>query len=131
VIATDPSGATAATGPTEYVGVYHADGGPVGEVRYIVGKFLGTAHCALCDITHTWRRRPEWDEMVARLGVPFRLLHLNELDDELRAAVAEAGSPVVFARVGGVLRVALDADQLETAGGSVERFASLLGAASA
>ncbi|GLI27573.1 hypothetical protein ARHIZOSPH14_18150 [Agromyces rhizosphaerae] len=115
---------------TEYIGVYNADGGPAGEVRYIVGKFLGTAHCSLCDVTHTWRRRPEWDAMVARLGVPFRLLHLNELDDELERAVAHAGSPVVFARVDGALRVALDADQLETAGGSVERFASLLESAS-
>ena len=35
-------------------GVYHADGGIVGELRYVFGKLRGTAHCALCDITHSY-----------------------------------------------------------------------------
>ena len=35
-------------------GVYHADGGIVGELRYVFGKLIGTAHCALCDITHSY-----------------------------------------------------------------------------
>ena len=55
----------------EIVGVYHADGGPIGEARYVIGKLLGTAHCALCDITHSpVRRKREWDRMVAELGLP-------------------------------------------------------------
>ena len=33
-------------------GVYHADGGIIGELAYVWGKIRGTAHCALCDITH-------------------------------------------------------------------------------
>ena len=36
----------------ELVGVYHADGSLLGELRYIWGKLRGTAHCTLCDITH-------------------------------------------------------------------------------
>ncbi|QKJ20427.1 hypothetical protein [Microbacterium hominis] len=114
-----------------YVGVYHADGGPIGELRYLVGHMLGTAHCGLCDVTHSWRRKPEWDAMVARLGVPFELRHLNELDDELRAAVAEAGSPAVFARTPSGLELALDAAALDTCGGSVASFEAALHAASA
>ena len=47
----------------EIVGVYHADGGVMGELRYILGKARGTAHCALCDITHsTVRRKAAWDD---------------------------------------------------------------------
>ena len=66
--------------------MYDADGGLLGEAAYVWGKLRGTKHCGLCDITHsTVRRKGEWDRMVASLPVPVRLLHLNELDDELRA----------------------------------------------
>ena len=48
------------------VKAYHADGGPIGEVRYIIGKLLGTAHCALCDITHSPFRRKAASISTAR-----------------------------------------------------------------
>jgi len=108
---------------TELIGVYHADGGLAGEARYVIGKLLDTAHCALCDITHSpVRRKPAWDAMVARVGVPFRLLHLNELTDELAGAVAGSGSPVVLQRTADRLSVLLGPDELETLGGSVDAF---------
>ncbi len=112
----------------ELVGVYHADGGPIGEARYVLGKMLGTAHCGLCDITHSpVRRKPEWDRMVARLGVPFDLLHLNEMPADVAAATATHGSPVVLARVrDGGLHLALDAAALDANGGSVQAFAAAL-----
>lgn len=114
----------------ELVGVYHANGGLKGEVAYVVGKFVGTAHCALCDITHSpVRRKPQWDRMVAQLGIPFTLLHLNELDPQLAAACADIGSPVVFGReADGSLTVLLRPDDLEL-GGSVENFQQVLQAA--
>ena len=37
---------------TALTGVYQANGSLSGELRYVVGKLLGSAHCALCDITH-------------------------------------------------------------------------------
>ena len=113
------------------VGVYHADGGPIGEARYVIGKMLGTAHCALCDITHSpVRRKPAWDRMVVGLGVPFELLHLNEMPPAIAAATTRHGSPAVFARVAGgrVEPVLLPAD-LEVLGGSVDAFAVALRAA--
>jgi hypothetical protein len=108
---------------TELVGVYHADGGPIGEVKYVLGKLLGTAHCALCDVTHSpVRRKPEWDLMVRRLGVPITLLHLNEMPDDVAAAVRTTGSPVVLARLSdGALQVALTPSELDGLGGSVDR----------
>ena len=108
---------------TELIGVYHADGGLAGEAKYVIGKLLGTAHCALCDVTHSpVRRKPAWDAMVARLGVPFRLVHLNELSDEVAAAVRVGGSPVVLQRTADGLSVLIGPDELETLGGSVEAF---------
>jgi hypothetical protein len=116
---------------TGLVGVYHADGGPIGEARYVIGRLLGTAHCALCDVTHSpLRRKPEWDRMVSTLGVPFELLHLNEMPPEIAAATARHGSPVVLARLprGRVAPVLLPAE-LELLGGSVQAFSRALRAA--
>ena len=65
----------------ELLGVYDADGGIRGELTYVWGRWRGTAHCSLCDLTHTtWRRKQEWDALVARVPVPLRVAHRNELD---------------------------------------------------
>jgi hypothetical protein len=106
------------------VGVYNADGGLAGEARYVFGKLLGTAHCGLCDITHSpLRRKPEWDVMVARLGLPFTLLHLNELDADVSGAVAEHGAPVVLGRLAdGSVALVLGPEELDRLGGSVAAF---------
>jgi hypothetical protein len=115
---------------SELIGVYHADGGLVGEARYVIGKLLGTAHCALCDVTHSpVRRKPAWDAVVARIGIPFTLLHLNELDKELAGVVAATGSPVVLQRTASEVSQLLSPDTLETLGGSVEAFEQALRAA--
>ncbi|CAB4922626.1 unannotated protein [freshwater metagenome] len=110
---------------SELVGVYDADGGLLGEAAYVWGKVRGTRHCGLCDITHsTVRRKGEWDRMVARLPVPVRLLHLNELDDDLRAAVASTRAPVVLAREAGTWRELVTAAELDDMAGSVDAFAA-------
>jgi hypothetical protein len=104
------------------LGVYNADGGLVGELRYIVGHLLGTVSCALCDITHSpVRRKRAWDELVAELGVPFDLRHLNELDDRERAAVGDT-APVVLVDRNGMLEPLLDAAALDDLDGSVSAF---------
>jgi hypothetical protein len=108
---------------SELVGVYDADGGLLGEAAYVWGKVRGTRHCGLCDITHSAvRRKAEWDRMAASLPVPVRLLHLNELDDDLRAAVAAAGAPVVLARDGAGWTDLLGAAELDELAGSVAAF---------
>lgn len=108
---------------TELVGVYDADGGLLGEAAYVWGKVRGTRHCGLCDITHsTVRRKAEWDRMAASLPVPVRLLHLNELDDDLAAAVAATRAPVVLAREDDGWRELLGAAELDEMAGSVDAF---------
>lgn len=68
----------------ELIGVYHADGGLIGELAYVIGKARGVTHCGLCDVTHRGvRRKREWDDMAAAMGVPFRLIHLNERDADV------------------------------------------------
>jgi len=112
---------------TRLVGVYDANGGLLGEAAYVWGKVRGTRHCALCDITHgRVRRRPEWDRMVADLGVPVDLLHLNEMPADVRQAVAACGAPVVLARTGDGLEPLLVGAELDELDGSVARFGDLL-----
>ena len=104
------------------LGVYNADGGLVGELRYIVGHMLGTVSCALCDITHSpIRRKREWDSLVAELGVQVDLRHLNELDKREVAAVGD-NAPIVLVERDGVLETLLDEAQLEALDGSVSAF---------
>lgn len=116
---------------TELVGVYDADGGIVGEVRYVVGHLLGTAECALCDITHSpVRRRPAWDRMVAALPLKLTVVHRNELPGWARIAATRATLPTVLGRRrdGEVVEV-LDRAALAGCGGDVERFRAALDAA--
>lgn len=79
------------------VGVYDADGTLLGELAYAVGHLLGRRSCALCDITHGGvRRRPEFDEAAAILGVPLDLLHRDERSQAL-ATLTEGALPCVVA----------------------------------
>jgi hypothetical protein len=106
----------------ELVGVYNADGGVVGELRYVAGKILGRAHCALCDITHRGvTTRAEFSQACERLPVPFVLLHLNERPDDVRDA-SDGAVPCVLARVGGDLVVLLGPEDLEACGKQVGEF---------
>ena len=112
---------------TRLVGVYDAEGGLLGEAAYVWGKVRGTRHCAPCDITHgRVRRKPEWDRMVADLGIPVDLLHLDEMPADVRRAVAACDAPVVMARTGaGLLPLVVGAER-GALDGSVARFGNLL-----
>lgn len=112
---------------TRLVGVYDADGGLLGEAAYVWGKIRGTRHCALCDISHgRVRRKPAWDRMVADLGVPMDLVHLNEMPTDVRQAVGACGAPVVLVRTAAGLRPLVVRAELDTLDGSVARLGDVL-----
>lgn len=111
-----------------YLGVYDADGGLTGELRYVIGHLLGTAECALCDITHSpVRRKRAWDAMVTELDAPFDLRHRNELTDAELLALAPMGLPVVAAELADGRWVQLLArDALDACDGDVDTFLARL-----
>ncbi len=115
-----------------YLGVYDADGGLAGELRYVVGHLLGTAECALCDITHSpVRRKRSWDAMVASLPVPFDLRHRNELTDVEQQALADMTLPTVVAELADGSHIELlGIEDLRACGGDVDAFATRLTQAS-
>jgi len=106
-------------------GVYHANGGLLGELSYVLGKVRGTAHCALCDITHGIRMKEEWKVLASSLELPLQLVHLNEQPPAL-AAVTEGATPCVVEETDEGFTVLLGPQQLESVGGSVQLFSALL-----
>jgi len=109
--------------------VYDADGGLLGEVRYVMG-LLGGRHCGLCDVTHgTVRRKPAFDELLRSLPLPVDVWHRNEQAPDVAAFTAGRTPTVVGRRHDGSLVELLDAGSLDACGGDVDRFAGVLRAA--
>jgi len=72
-------------GISKIIGIYHADGGIIGELKYITGKFFGGAHCSLCDITHgSMGKKDSWKECEMKLRMPIDFVHLNERNPKLQ-----------------------------------------------
>lgn len=110
------------------VGVYDADGGLVGEVRYVVGHLFGRAECALCDITHSpFRRKSAWVALIEELPVSLRAVHRNELPGELVDVVVPDRLPAVYAvRADGSAAEVISREELQRLDGSVEGFGVLV-----
>ncbi len=104
-------------------GVYHANGGLLGELAYVIGKVRGTVHCGLCDITHGSSIRPSaaWRDLEARLDVPIVLVHLNERPAAL-AAATEGRTPCVMLETARGFERLLGPEDLDACQGSVECF---------
>ena len=108
------------------VGVYRADGGVIGEFRYLIDHYLRGQSCTLCDITHSpFRRKSAWDRNVAELGIPFALLHLNELDPSLAAFIGDRAACVI-AETEAERVMLLTNDELAALDGSVDAFFTTL-----
>ena len=92
-------GAEVAPGATirRFVGVYNAEGTLRGALAYVVGRWRGTAHCGLCDITHgRLRERSDWRQRRDDLPVDFDTYHLDDQPEEVRPLTA-GRTPVVLA----------------------------------
>jgi hypothetical protein len=114
---------------TALTGVYQAEGSLQGELRYVVGKLLGNAHCALCDITHgSVREKKGFTACREALPVPLRNVHLDERSPEI-ARFTEGRTPCVVAHTAEGLVLLLDEAALEACQGSVTRFRATLDAA--
>lgn len=123
-----PAGGVDPSGVKHLVGIYDADGGVVGEVRYMVGHLLGRLECALCDITHSpLRRKLSWVRMAEALPVPLFTVHRNEVPAEVAQVVTLARLPAVFAvlAVGSAVEL-IGREELSALDGSVERFGALV-----
>ena len=107
-------------------GIYHADGGIIGELSYVWGKITGTAHCSLCDITHKGiSMKRDWKNFTNSLDVDFELLHLNE-QTQVLADFTAGKTPCVVGEELGEMKILVDAESLEGCNKSVSSFESTL-----
>lgn len=106
--------------------VYNARGGIVGDLAYAIGRRRGSAHCALCEVTHgRIREKPAWRAFRLSLAVPVAVYHLNDRP----VALGQLGggvAPLVAAHVGAETVVLLGPDELEAIGGDVQAFSVAL-----
>lgn len=117
---------------TRIVGVYHAEGSLRGELSYVIGKLLGTASCALCDITHSGLgEKAAFKRCRSRFAVPIETLHLDEQDEALRR-FTQGKTPCVVGITEEGPYMLLDAETLRRCGQSdqsdqsVEQFEQAL-----
>ncbi len=109
------------------IGVYNAEGTLRGELTYWIGARLGSAHCALCDITHgLFRERSDWKTCRDGLPFPFESYHLDDQPDQVRPSTLGAGAPLVAAETGSGVVVLLGPAALEECGGSGEQMVAAL-----
>jgi hypothetical protein len=106
----------------QLTGVYHARGTLLGELRYVVGRALGTSHCALCDITHgSVRLKKTWTEATSSIPVPFDRVHLDERSPEV-AAITDGVTPCVVAHTDDGVEVVLGPAELAACHGEPTRL---------
>ena len=110
------------------IGVYDADSGVVGELRYLVGKLTGSGHCALCDVTHglNLRGKAEWRACTRAFPIELSTMHRNEQDPALAELTRGALPCVVGERAGGTREVVVTREQLEACGSDVAALDTLL-----
>jgi len=98
---------------SELIGIYHADGSAVGEMKYFFGKMVGRAHCSLCDITHgAFREKDKFKKIRENLGVAWSTVHLDERSPELKT-FSEGMTPCVVGKTKKGFALVLDAAELE------------------
>jgi hypothetical protein len=113
------------------VGVYNASGTVLGELSYLVRSRIGSAHCALCDITHgSIREKAGWKACRDSLAVPFETVHLNERDADL-VELTDGHTPCVVAETDHGSVILLESDDLTSCDGSPERLVDAVVAAAA
>ena len=107
-------------------GIYHADGGIIGELSDVWGKRTGPAQCSLCDITHKGiSMKRDWKNFTNSLDVDFELLHLNE-QTQVLADFTAGKTPCVVGEELGEMKILVDAESLEGCNKSVSSFESTL-----
>ena len=111
--------------PTLYA-IYDADGSLVGELRYLVDKFLRRANCALCDLSHGWHPagKRAWRQQQ---GATTQLswLHRDEVPHHVLAHVSES-LPCIAIDTNGGVDILISKDQLARCEGDFMIFEQLL-----
>ena len=110
----------------QIVGIYNADGGWKGELRYALGVVSGAEHCSLCDITHGWNPlgRRDWKRACSDAPFNLRLIHRDQASPAQRSAAGAL--PAVLAGGDDAWRVLVGSAELERCNGDAEGLIALI-----
>lgn len=113
------------------IGVYSADGGVFQELRRALGRRLGSHACWLSQLTHSPRKpTARWRALEKAIeseyGHTFSLVYRNTRTPEQDAASAGREPCVLIDDGQGHLSMIVDWNDLEMAGGDIERFERIL-----
>ena len=109
----------------EIYGIYNANGGIVGELKYFIGRITKGQHCELCDITNNLLLTKKlWKQFIDGLSMPFTLLHLNEQPTDM-ATYTVGKTPCIILKRDGQFSMMLDSEALGECEGDVLRFTEL------
>ena len=106
-------------------GIYHGDGGLIGEIKYVAGALFRRQHCSLCDITHkiAWEKS-DMKQLRKNFDVPFHVVHLNERPEDL-SLYSEGITPILVAKTdSGFITIASD-KELKYCSASVQSHSDL------
>jgi len=109
--------------------IYNASSTWIGELSYLSKKIFRNSSCALCDLSHSLMGiKKEWQEMEADSDHQYRLLHTNELPNNIPPALIKYLPCVLRETEGKIERFSLllSRDQLSVCNGSITAFSALL-----
>jgi len=109
----------------EIIIVYNSDSGIWGDFVYIAKKLSKQDKCELCEITHTYKKKPEWKTMCSNFEIPITILYRDQLYAGLSEAVA-GNFPAVIFRNGTTFSNQINRSEIAKCGGKVEAFENLL-----
>ncbi len=72
----------------EVIGIYNADAGLRGELKYLTRKAVKNETCDLCDLTHGWNPfgKRKWKKALAKSGIGITFLHRNQASNNHKKA---------------------------------------------
>jgi len=112
------------------IGIYHADSGLRGHLRYAFGKITQGEGCALCDITHgRLREKSEFEDCKRAFGWPLELRYRDESSPALTTFLQARTPAVVGLLESGRYRLLMGPQALEEINGDVYGFRAALEAA--
>ena len=111
-------------GITKLIGIYDADGGIFGEMKYFASKVFTNKHCSLCDITHG-KSRNEWEKCEKQLPLSIDFVHLNERNEAMKKYTDEATPCVIGKTAAGYITI-ISKKELKECNGNVKKFELLI-----
>jgi len=113
-------------GITKLIGIYDADGGIFGEIKYFYNKIFSNNHCSLCNITHgSSKNKKEWGECKKRLPIPIDFIHLNERNESIKKYTEDATPCIIGKTATGYITIIGKSD-LESCKGNIVKFENIL-----